>query len=36
VRIGLRRIDQAPPPKIKQVHPRITLPEKWRHHDSLG
>jgi len=27
VRIGLRRIDQAPPPKIKQVHPRITLPE---------
>ncbi len=27
VYVGLRRIAQAPPPEIKQVHPRITLPE---------
>jgi len=27
VRVGFRRIAQAPPPEIKQVHPYITLPE---------
>jgi Leucine-rich repeat (LRR) protein len=27
VHIGSRRINQAPPPEIKQVHPHITLPE---------
>jgi PKD repeat protein len=27
VHVGLRRVAQAPPPEIKQVHPRITLPE---------
>jgi Leucine-rich repeat (LRR) protein len=27
VRVGLRRVAQAPPPEIKQVHPYITLPE---------